>query len=95
MVPFFEDADPQFVSCIVARLQFEVYQPGDFVITEGTIGTKMFFILQGTVEVITSHSSTPVAQLTDGAYFGGKSPAAFNYFLEIGVGNRNIYIKSV
>ncbi|XP_075245322.1 potassium/sodium hyperpolarization-activated cyclic nucleotide-gated channel 3-like isoform X2 [Convolutriloba macropyga] len=70
VVPFFEDADPQFVSCIVARLQFEVYQPGDYVITEGSIGTKMFFILQGTVEVITSHSSTPVAQLTDGAYFG-------------------------
>ena len=71
VVPFFERADPQFVSGIVGRLRFEVYQPGDYVIQQGTIGTKMYFILQGTVDVLTADEKNPVAQLSDGAYFGG------------------------
>ena len=45
---------------------------GDYVITEGSIGTKMYFIQTGTLDVITK-DNTVVAQLTDGAYFGGKT----------------------
>ncbi|XP_075259017.1 potassium/sodium hyperpolarization-activated cyclic nucleotide-gated channel 3-like isoform X2 [Convolutriloba macropyga] len=69
VVPFFKGADPLFVSAVVAKLKFEVYQPGDYVITEGSIGTKMYFIQTGTLDVITREGSV-VAQLTDGAYFG-------------------------
>lgn len=31
-VPFFTNADPQFVSEVVSKLQFEVFQAGDYII---------------------------------------------------------------
>jgi len=43
-VPFFTHADPNFVTEVVTKLQYEVFQPGDFIIREGTVGTKMYFI---------------------------------------------------
>ncbi|CAF5158541.1 unnamed protein product, partial [Rotaria sp. Silwood1] len=43
-VPFFSNADPNFVSDVVTKLRFEVFQPGDQIIYEGTIGDKMYFI---------------------------------------------------
>ena len=69
VVPFFKDADPAFVSAVVSKLQFEVYQPGDTVIQEGTLGYKMYFIQTGSVDVIIS-DGTCVAQLAEGSYFG-------------------------
>ena len=54
VVPFFKDADPAFVSAVVSKLQFEVYQPGDTVIQEGTLGYKMYFIQTGSLIQVTS-----------------------------------------
>ena len=71
VVPFFQGADPLFVSGVVSKLKFEVFQPGDLILTEGTFGTKMYFIQQGTVDVLSTQGDT-IAQLTDGAYFGGE-----------------------
>ena len=82
-VPFFVNADPAFVSEVVTKLQYEVFQPGrgvfkeisnpllapqcyihlrlrffdhhdsgDTIIKEGTIGTKMYFIQEGIVDII-------------------------------------------
>ena len=47
------------------------YQPGDLILSEGSFGTKMYFIQQGTVDVL-SMDDDVIAQLTDGAYFGGE-----------------------
>ena len=69
VVPFFKDAETAFVSAVVSKLQFEVYQPGDCVIQEGTLGSKMYFIQTGSVDVIISNG-TCVAQLSEGSYFG-------------------------
>ncbi|XP_048247984.1 potassium/sodium hyperpolarization-activated cyclic nucleotide-gated channel 4-like isoform X3 [Haliotis rufescens] len=68
-VPFFTNADPSFVSEVVSKLKFEVFQPGDLVIKEGTIGTKMFFIQEGIVDIITSDKEVATS-LSDGSYFG-------------------------
>ena len=46
-VPFFTNADPQFVSEVISKLSFEVFQTGNFIIREGTMGTKMYFIQEG------------------------------------------------
>lgn len=48
---FFRDADPEFVSAIVQNLRFEVFQPNDVIIKEGSIGKKMYFIQHGVVKV--------------------------------------------
>ncbi|XP_075264164.1 potassium/sodium hyperpolarization-activated cyclic nucleotide-gated channel 1-like [Convolutriloba macropyga] len=69
VVPFFQGADPLFVSGVVSKLKFEVFQPGDLILCEGSFGTKMYFIQQGTVDVVSADGDA-VAQLTDGAYFG-------------------------
>ena len=70
-VQFFRDADPEFVSAIVQNLQFEVFQPNDEIIKEGSIGKKMYFIQHGVVKVESSQSPD-VRHLADGSYFGGK-----------------------
>jgi signal-transduction protein with cAMP-binding, CBS, and nucleotidyltransferase domain len=69
-VPFFANADPHFVSDVVTKLRFEVFQPGDLIIREGTIGTKMYFIQEGIVDIIKGNNEV-MTTLSDGSYFGG------------------------
>ncbi|XP_057684454.1 potassium/sodium hyperpolarization-activated cyclic nucleotide-gated channel 2-like [Corythoichthys intestinalis] len=67
-MPLFANTDPHFVTVILTKLRFEVFQPGDYIIREGTLGRKMYFIQHGTV-VVTPRGSKDV-RLSDGAYFG-------------------------
>ena len=69
-VPFFTHADPNFVSEVVTKLRYEVFQPGDYIIKEGTIGVKMYFIQEGYVDIITKNGEVATS-LSDGSYFGG------------------------
>ncbi|XP_076465406.1 uncharacterized protein LOC143297117 [Babylonia areolata] len=68
-VPFFTNADPSFVTEVVSKLRFEVYQPGDYIIKEGTLGTQMYFIQEGIVDIVTSDGEVATS-LSDGSYFG-------------------------
>ncbi|RWS13241.1 potassium/sodium hyperpolarization-activated cyclic nucleotide-gated channel 4-like protein [Dinothrombium tinctorium] len=68
-VPFFANADPDFVNAVVTKLKYEVFQPGDVIIKEGTIGTKMYFIQEGIVDIVMSNGDIPTS-LSDGSYFG-------------------------
>lgn len=76
-MPFFTFADQDFVSEMVTNLKFEVFQPGDVIIKEGTIGTKMYFIQEGIVDVITKDGEIATT-LSDGSYFGGESLLFFS-----------------
>nr|XP_057902375.1 potassium/sodium hyperpolarization-activated cyclic nucleotide-gated channel 1 isoform X2 [Doryrhamphus excisus] len=67
-MPLFANTDPHFVTVILTKLHFEVFQPRDFIIREGTLGRKMYFIQHGTV-VVTPRGSKEI-RLSDGAYFG-------------------------
>jgi hyperpolarization activated cyclic nucleotide-gated potassium channel 3 len=69
-VPFFRDADADFVTEIISNLAFEVFQPGDVIIKEGSVGKKMYFIQHGVVKV-NSSKSAEARHLADGSYFGG------------------------
>ena len=87
-VPFFTNADPSFVSEVVTKLKYEVFQPGqksltfafpctimthifqgDIIIKEGTIGTKMYFIQEGIVDIVMQNGDVATS-LSDGSYFG-------------------------
>ncbi|KAL3318131.1 anaphase-promoting complex subunit Hcn1, partial [Cichlidogyrus casuarinus] len=68
-VPFFTYADQEFVSEVVVKLRYEVFQPGDLVIKEGTLGSKMYFIQEGIVDIITKDGEVATS-LSDGSYFG-------------------------
>ncbi|XP_017483037.1 PREDICTED: potassium/sodium hyperpolarization-activated cyclic nucleotide-gated channel 3-like [Rhagoletis zephyria] len=68
-VPFFANADTDFVNSIVTKLKYEVYQPGDIIIKEGTIGNKMYFIQEGIVDIVMINGEVATS-LSDGSYFG-------------------------
>ncbi|XP_058814391.1 potassium voltage-gated channel subfamily H member 2 isoform X3 [Topomyia yanbarensis] len=68
-VPFFANADSNFVSDVVTKLRYEVFQPGDIVIKEGTIGSKMYFIQEGIVDIVMANGEVATS-LSDGSYFG-------------------------
>lgn len=70
-MPLFANADPNFVTAMLTKLKFEVFQPGDYIIREGTIGKKMYFIQHGVVSVLTKGNKE--MKLSDGSYFGGES----------------------
>ncbi|XP_078541174.1 potassium/sodium hyperpolarization-activated cyclic nucleotide-gated channel 4 [Lissotriton helveticus] len=67
-MPLFANADPNFVTSMLTKLRFEVFQPGDYIIREGTIGRKMYFIQHGVVSVLTKGNKE--TKLADGSYFG-------------------------
>ncbi len=69
-IPFFTNADADFVSKVVSKLKYEVFQPSDTIIEENTIGKKMYFIKEGKVEV--TLNGEVLTTLSDGSYFGGK-----------------------
>lgn len=69
-MPLFANADPNFVTAMLTKLRFEVFQPGDYIIREGTIGKKMYFIQHGVVSVLTKGNKE--MKLSDGSYFGGE-----------------------
>ncbi|XP_076762051.1 hyperpolarization activated cyclic nucleotide gated potassium channel Ih isoform X1 [Xylocopa sonorina] len=68
-VPFFANADSNFVSDVVTKLRYEVFQPGDIIIKEGTIGSKMYFIQEGIVDIVMANGEVATS-LSDGSYFG-------------------------
>ncbi|KAK2903717.1 hypothetical protein Q8A67_008430 [Cirrhinus molitorella] len=67
-MPLFANADPNFVTAVLTKLKFEVFQPNDFIIREGTVGRKMYFIQHGRVSVLTRGNRE--TKLSDGSYFG-------------------------
>nr|QIX02984.1 potassium/sodium hyperpolarization-activated cyclic nucleotide-gated channel 3 [Clarias magur] len=67
-MPLFANADPNFVTSMLTKLRFEVFQPGDYIIREGTIGKKMYFIQHGVLTVLTKGSKE--TKISDGSYFG-------------------------
>uniref|UniRef100_H3CZ73 Hyperpolarization activated cyclic nucleotide gated potassium and sodium channel 2 n=1 Tax=Tetraodon nigroviridis TaxID=99883 RepID=H3CZ73_TETNG len=66
-MPLFANADP-FVTAMLTKLRFEVFQPKDYIVREGTIGKKMFFIQHGVVSILTKGNIS--MKLMDGSYFG-------------------------
>ncbi|XP_069780414.1 potassium/sodium hyperpolarization-activated cyclic nucleotide-gated channel 1-like [Narcine bancroftii] len=67
-MPLFANADPSFVTSMLSKLRFEVFQPGNYIVREGTIGKKMYFIQHGVATVITKANKE--MKLSDGSYFG-------------------------
>ncbi|KAM9243422.1 potassium/sodium hyperpolarization-activated cyclic nucleotide-gated channel 3 isoform 2-T2 [Dugong dugon] len=67
-MPLFTHADPSFVTAVLTKLRFEVFQPGDLVVREGSVGRKMYFIQHGLLSVLARGARD--TRLTDGSYFG-------------------------
>ena len=80
VVPFFASASEAFVTSIITRVSFDVFLPGDYVTRCGAIGTKMFFIQHGVLEVV-NRDGKVATTLCDGSYFGGISSQTLAIFI--------------
>jgi CRP-like cAMP-binding protein len=70
-VPFFTNASEEFISLCVTLLKFQVFLPGDFIFKRGDKGDRMYFIVRGIVDILTTEEFVATS-LTDGSHFGGK-----------------------
>mmetsp|Transcript_1558 Transcript_1558/g.1954 ORF Transcript_1558/g.1954 Transcript_1558/m.1954 type:complete len:100 (+) Transcript_1558:1261-1560(+) len=77
-MPFFEGEDPSVVMELSFNMDRSFFGPEEEVVRSGDIGDEMYFILEGTVEVLvdTRDSLQPksVATLTKGDFFGEMVP---------------------
>ena len=61
--------EPGAIVAIVKNLSIRVYPKGEFVIMEGEIGTEMFFLIEGIVDIYNSRG-VRLNRLTEGKCFG-------------------------
>ena len=77
-VPLFVHASAGFVRCISCVIRPMVAFEGDIVVQEDTVGTEMFFVSSGVLEIfcesrITSGQQLSLRRITIGAFFGEAS----------------------
>lgn len=69
-VPFFRDAEGDFIRDIVPHLVCSEFESGETIIREDEFGDTMYFLTRGQVEVTCKNSPTPLNTLSEGDYFG-------------------------
>lgn len=69
-VPLFQNTSPAFVRDIALEMRAVVYMPGDWIVREGARGQDMYFISQGSVDVIAPDGITVYRTLREGEFFG-------------------------
>ncbi|NBU74237.1 MAG: glucose-6-phosphate dehydrogenase [Planctomycetes bacterium] len=68
-VPDFADAPSTFLHSLALMLEPNAVGPGDTIIHKGDMGTEMFYICRGEVEILDGKNQ-PVARLGEGSSFG-------------------------
>eukprot|EP01059_Diplonema_ambulator_P010389 TRINITY_DN20417_c0_g1_i1.p1 TRINITY_DN20417_c0_g1~~TRINITY_DN20417_c0_g1_i1.p1 ORF type:complete len:523 (+),score=175.73 TRINITY_DN20417_c0_g1_i1:454-2022(+) len=72
-VPLFKDVSKAFLNAVILHLQPRVVMAGNYICKTGDVGSEMFFISSGEVNVCVEEEGKPpkiVATLTDGCFFG-------------------------
>jgi CRP-like cAMP-binding protein len=68
-VPLFEGADAVLLAQVIMALKPVVFQPGEVIMQKGEIGSELYLIARGEVEVIDAHGHV-AATLGEGNFFG-------------------------
>jgi hyperpolarization activated cyclic nucleotide-gated potassium channel 2 len=70
--PIFSDSvfEAHFLNQVTRALEGETYAPGDTVIEEGEMSTKMYFIQNGKVDIFHHSTKSTFKELKNGDYFG-------------------------
>jgi hypothetical protein len=69
-VPMFHDAGEAFVRDVTLKLQLEVLMPGDVAVRAGERARSMYFVSQGTLEVVSAGTGERLRTLKAGDFFG-------------------------
>ncbi|CAE8633759.1 unnamed protein product [Polarella glacialis] len=68
-VPFLESADPAFVMQLCEFVEMEIFAANDRIISAGEVGTEMYFIAVGKVQIKTP-DNVVIKELDEGSFFG-------------------------
>lgn len=64
-----QDCDKTLLFDLILKLNPVIFLPGDFICRKGEVGTEMYIIMHGEVEVVTEDGHT-LATLAKGKVFG-------------------------
>ncbi|OCK79775.1 cyclic nucleotide-binding domain-containing protein [Lepidopterella palustris CBS 459.81] len=68
--PLFLSAPDSFLAAIGAHLRPQLYQPHDYILTEGDDAKAMYWLVRGAVRVTSRDGESTYAELKPGAFFG-------------------------
>ncbi|KNE71946.1 hypothetical protein AMAG_16369 [Allomyces macrogynus ATCC 38327] len=69
-VPLFQDTEIGFMRMLALALQPVLFLPNEYVVKKGDIGSEMFFIHKGRVDVVSEDGSQVFASMHEGSFFG-------------------------
>ena len=70
MVPIFRDAKLSFLHDIACKMHVKRETPGQLIVREGDVSDSMYFIIDGTVEVVSSDGTQIFAEMSKDSFFG-------------------------
>ena len=62
-VPFFQDASPKAIKALVMNLSIMNFSPGDVIIRCGDSSSEMYFVLNGSCQVLRGKDMMPIKTL--------------------------------
>ena len=68
-VPIFRCADPEYIRCLMVKLQYHFYLASDLVYHHGDLDQRMFLLMNGKIS-LASRDGDILTVLTNGAHFG-------------------------
>ena len=69
-IPFFSDADVNFVKDCLNNLSQEIFHDGEIILERNVVNEKLYLIKKGEV-VLKNAEDQIIARLADNSYFGG------------------------
>jgi hypothetical protein len=66
----FDDYESYFIAQLTRTLENETYAPGDTIFEDGEISSKIYFIMNGTIEIYHQSTLSMFASLSGKQYFG-------------------------
>jgi hypothetical protein len=72
-VPLFKDCSPALRNVLLMALEPQIFAPDVYIVREGEIGSGIYFISRGTVEITSRDGQQAHGTLEDGEYFGDLS----------------------
>jgi hypothetical protein len=74
-VPLFKHCSPALRNALLISLESKTFTPGSYIANEGELGKSIFFIVEGSVEILTVADGKSWGTLGEGDYFGFMSLA--------------------